>query len=175
MPRPMKTTLSPSIPHIARDRIVQNNQREPGGKSADFGGRGGRKQSPFSRWISIHLRACPLGHNHARALESACTRGALQLPGAFLHPRAVARVAGADEEVGAWLKRNSKPLESWQRPLPVVLRAVADFILEREARLEGKRIVGDKSPSSLLDGQSVRLMHKVYPGCAPDLHHPRWA
>jgi hypothetical protein len=44
-----------------------------------------------------------------------------------------------------------------------VLRAVADYILEREARLDGKRIVGDKSPSSLLDGEAVRLMHKVYP------------
>jgi hypothetical protein len=44
-----------------------------------------------------------------------------------------------------------------------VLRAASDFILERDARREGKHIVGDKSPSSLLDGESVRLMHAVYP------------
>jgi Sulfotransferase family len=69
----------------------------------------------------------------------------------------------ADEEVGAWLKRNSNRWNHGKDLSPVVLRVVADYILEREARLEGKRIVGDKSPSSLLDGQAVRLMHKVYP------------
>jgi len=69
----------------------------------------------------------------------------------------------ADEEVGDWLKRNSNRWNHGKDLSPVVLRVVADYILEREARLEGKRIVGDKSPSSLLDGQSVRLMHKVYP------------
>jgi hypothetical protein len=45
----------------------------------------------------------------------------------------------------------------------MVLRAAADFILEREARQVGKRIVGDKSPSSLLDGQAVRLMREFIP------------
>jgi len=69
----------------------------------------------------------------------------------------------ADEEVGAWLCRNSNRWNRGKDLSPVVLRAVVDFILERDARLEGKRIVGDKSPSSLLDGESVRLMHKVYP------------
>jgi hypothetical protein len=69
----------------------------------------------------------------------------------------------ADEEVGAWLCRNSNRWNRGKDLSPVVLRAVADFILERDARLEGKRIVGDKSPSSLLDGQAVHLMHKVYP------------
>ena len=69
----------------------------------------------------------------------------------------------ADEEVGAWLKRNSNRWNHGKDLSPVILRAVADYIMEREARLEGKRIVGDKSPNSLLDGESVRLMHKVYP------------
>jgi hypothetical protein len=69
----------------------------------------------------------------------------------------------ADEEVGAWLGRNSNRWNHGRDLSPVVLRAVADYILEREARLEGKRIVGDKSPNSLLDGGSVHLMHKVYP------------
>ena len=41
--------------------------------------------------------------------------------------------------------------------------AVQAFILERDARREGKTIVGDKSPNSLLNGKAVKLMHKVYP------------
>jgi hypothetical protein len=49
----------------------------------------------------------------------------------------------------------------------LVLRAAADFILESEARREGKGapgcVVGDKSPNSLLDGDAVRQMVKVYP------------
>lgn len=69
----------------------------------------------------------------------------------------------ADEEVGAWLARGSNRWNRGGDLSPVVLRAAADYILERDARREGKRIVGDKSPSSLLDGEAVRLMHKVYP------------
>lgn len=71
----------------------------------------------------------------------------------------------ADEEVGAWLSRGSNRWNRGKDLSPVVLRVVADYILERDARLEGKRIVGDKSPSSLLDGEAVRLLHKVYPDC----------
>jgi len=69
----------------------------------------------------------------------------------------------ADAEVGEWLKRGSNRWNHGKDLSPVVLRAAADYILEREARRQGKRIVGDKSPSSLLDGEAVRLMHKVYP------------
>jgi hypothetical protein len=69
----------------------------------------------------------------------------------------------ADEEVGAWLTRGSNRWNRGSDLSPVVLRAAADYILERDARREGKCIVGDKSPSSLLDGEAVRLMHKVYP------------
>lgn len=69
----------------------------------------------------------------------------------------------ADSEVGEWLSRGSNRWNRGKDLSPVVLRAAADYILEREARREGKRIVGDKSPSSLLDGEAVRLMHKVYP------------
>jgi hypothetical protein len=69
----------------------------------------------------------------------------------------------ASEEIGEWLARGSNRWNRGRDLSPVVLRAVADFILERDARKAGKRIVGDKSPSSLLDGQAVRLMHKVYP------------
>lgn len=69
----------------------------------------------------------------------------------------------ADPSVGDWLKRPNNRWNSGRDLSPVVLRAAADMILEREAWREGKRIVGDKSPSSLLDGEAVRLMHKVYP------------
>jgi hypothetical protein len=68
-----------------------------------------------------------------------------------------------DEEVGAWLARNSNRWNRGRDLSPVVMRVVADYILERDARLEGKRIVGDKSPSSLLDGEAVRLLNNVYP------------
>lgn len=69
----------------------------------------------------------------------------------------------ADEEVGAWLSRRSNRWNRGRDLSPVVLRVVADFIMEREARLLGKRIVGDKSPNSLMHGESVRLMHRLYP------------
>jgi hypothetical protein len=69
----------------------------------------------------------------------------------------------SDPEIGEWLARRSNRWNRGQDLSPLVLRAAADFILEREARREGKRIVGDKSPNSLLEEESVRLMHKVYP------------
>lgn len=69
----------------------------------------------------------------------------------------------ADPTVGDWLGRANNRWNRGRDLSPIILRAAADIILEREARQEGKRIVGDKSPSSLLDGEAVRLMHKVYP------------
>ncbi|MBI1856346.1 MAG: sulfotransferase domain-containing protein, partial [Chloroflexi bacterium] len=45
----------------------------------------------------------------------------------------------------------------------LVLRAAADFIMERDAAKEGKRIVGDKSPSSTIHGQAVRDAQVIYP------------
>ena len=69
----------------------------------------------------------------------------------------------ADPEIEAWLARRSNRWNRGRDLSPVVLRVAGDFILERDARRAGKRIVGDKSPSSLLNGEAVRLMHKVYP------------
>lgn len=66
-------------------------------------------------------------------------------------------------EVEEWLKRRSNRWNQGGDLSPLVLRAVADFIMEREAAREGKRIVGDKSPSSLIHGQAVRDMYTVYP------------
>lgn len=71
------------------------------------------------------------------------------------------------EEVRKWLRRNSNRWNRGKDLSPVVLRAASDFIMEREARRVGKGtsdcLVGDKSPSSLLDGEAVRLMYKIYP------------
>lgn len=66
-------------------------------------------------------------------------------------------------EIESWLTRRSNRWNHGQDLSPLVLRAAADFMMERDARREGKSIVGDKSPNSLLDGEAVRLAHKVYP------------
>ncbi len=71
------------------------------------------------------------------------------------------------EEIGAWLARRSNRWNRGRDLSPIVLRAVSDYILERDARHVGKSepgcIVGDKSPNSLLDGEAVHLLLKVYP------------
>jgi LPS sulfotransferase NodH len=66
-------------------------------------------------------------------------------------------------EIERWLTRNSNRWNRGRDLSPVVLRAVSDYIMEREARLFGVKVVGDKSPNSLLDGEAVRLAHKTYP------------
>ena len=66
-------------------------------------------------------------------------------------------------EMEEWLTRKSNRWNQGGDLSPLVLRAAADFILEREAAKAGKRIVGDKSPSSTIHGQAVRDMHAVYP------------
>jgi hypothetical protein len=71
-----------------------------------------------------------------------------------------------DPEVAAWLSHNSNRWNRGKDLSPVILRAVSDFILERDARRLGKSIVGDKSPSSINDGEAVRNLHHVYPDAA---------
>jgi len=66
-------------------------------------------------------------------------------------------------EVGAWLSRRDNRWNRGTDMSGIVQRVVSDYILEREAKSLGKVIVGDKSPSSLLNGRAVKLMHKVYP------------
>jgi LPS sulfotransferase NodH len=66
-------------------------------------------------------------------------------------------------DVEEWLARRSNRWNQGRDLSPLVLRASADFIMEREAAREGKMIVGDKSPSSTIHGQAVRDMHAVYP------------
>ena len=69
----------------------------------------------------------------------------------------------SDTDVEAWLSRRSNRWNLGKDLSSLVLRATADFIMERDARNVGKHIVGDKSPNSLLHGKAVQLMHKVYP------------
>src|SRR5512147_1991986 len=66
-------------------------------------------------------------------------------------------------EAEEWLTRKSNRWNQGRDLSPLVLRAAADFIMEREATRAGKRIVGDKSPSSTIHGQAVRDLHALYP------------
>lgn len=66
-------------------------------------------------------------------------------------------------EAEEWLTRKSNRWNRGRDLSPLVLRAAADFIMERDAAKEGKRIVGDKSPSSTIHGQAVRDLHALYP------------
>src|SRR4029453_5771552 len=66
-------------------------------------------------------------------------------------------------EAEEWLRRKSNRWNQGRALSPRVLRAIADFIMERDAAKEGKQIVGDKSPSSTIHGQAVRDMHSIYP------------
>ncbi len=66
-------------------------------------------------------------------------------------------------EIEEWLTRKSNRWNHGRDLSPLVLRAAADFIMERDAAREGKRIVGDKSPSSVIHGQVVRDMQALYP------------
>jgi hypothetical protein len=68
-----------------------------------------------------------------------------------------------NSEIEAWLTRRSNRWNQGRDLSPLILRVVSDFIMEREARPLGVKVVGDKSPSNLLNGQAVRLMHKTYP------------
>jgi len=66
-------------------------------------------------------------------------------------------------EIEEWLTRKSNRWNQGRDLSPLVLRAAADFIMERDAAKEGKMIVGDKSPSSVIHGQVLRDMHSLYP------------
>ena len=66
-------------------------------------------------------------------------------------------------EIEEWLTRKSNRWNGGRDLSTLVLRASADFIMERDASREGKMIVGDKSPSSVIHGQVVRDMHSLYP------------
>ena len=69
----------------------------------------------------------------------------------------------SEQRFGEWLSRLSNRWNRGQDMSAAVLRAMADYILERDARKEGARIVGDKSPNVLLNGRAVTEMHTFYP------------
>jgi hypothetical protein len=66
-------------------------------------------------------------------------------------------------EAEEWLTRKSNRWNQGRDLSPLLLRAAADFMMERDAANAGKMIVGDKSPSSTIHGQAVRDMHSIYP------------
>ncbi|MBM4427280.1 MAG: sulfotransferase [Chloroflexi bacterium] len=66
-------------------------------------------------------------------------------------------------EAEEWLTRKSNRWNQGRDLSPLVLRAAADFIMERDAAREGKSIIGDKSPSSTIHAQVVRDAHALYP------------
>jgi len=66
-------------------------------------------------------------------------------------------------EAEEWLRRRSNRWNHGKDLSPVILRASAEYIMERDAARLGKRIVGDKSPSSAIHGQSVRDLHDLFP------------
>ncbi|MCK6539307.1 MAG: sulfotransferase [Anaerolineales bacterium] len=66
-------------------------------------------------------------------------------------------------EIEEWLTRKSNRWNHGRDLSPLVLRAAADFIMEREAAREGKSIVGDKSPSSTIHARAVQDAYSVYP------------
>jgi LPS sulfotransferase NodH len=66
-------------------------------------------------------------------------------------------------EAEEWLTRKSNRWNEGRDLSPVILRAAADFVMEREAARHGKRIVGDKSPLSTIHGQAVRELATIYP------------
>lgn len=69
----------------------------------------------------------------------------------------------SDPGVRDWLSVNGNRWNRGDDMSPVILRAVADFVLERDARREGKIIVGDKSPNNVINGLAVHNMYKIYP------------
>ena len=66
-------------------------------------------------------------------------------------------------EIEDWFTRRSNRWNRGRDLSPVILRAVSDYVMEREARPLGVKVVGDKSPNSILDREAGKLTHKVYP------------
>jgi|GEM_PF-157968 len=65
--------------------------------------------------------------------------------------------------VREWLSRPENRWNQGKDLSPVIMRIVADYLMEREARKLGKSIVGDKSPNNIFDGKSVHKLYSIYP------------
>lgn len=81
----------------------------------------------------------------------------------FFTRRPVLQALAGSPEITDWLEADSNRWNQGEKLSPLVLRAAADFIMERQAVELGKSIVGDKSPNSQLKGQAVQLLHDIYP------------
>lgn len=66
-------------------------------------------------------------------------------------------------DVFEWMNMRSNRWNRQVDPSPVVLRSVIDYLLERDARVLGKSIVGDKSPNNLSNGKAVENLHRIFP------------
>ena len=69
----------------------------------------------------------------------------------------------AEKSFEAWMARPSNRWNRGRDLSPVALRAMSDYILERDAAREGKSVVGDKSPNVLLAGKAVEELLRIYP------------
>ena len=106
----------------------------------------------------------PVLEQRSSCVSSACTPEVYcDYQAHFFTRRPLLKSLVDSAEIEEWLTRKSNRWNQGHDLSPLVLRASADFIMEREAVNEGKMIVGDKSPSSTIHGQSVRDMHAVYP------------
>ncbi|MBN2146014.1 MAG: sulfotransferase [Anaerolineales bacterium] len=81
----------------------------------------------------------------------------------FFSRRPLLKATVSDLEVASWLARPSNRWNRGKDLSPAVMRAMADFILERDARKAGKHIVGDKSPNNTMHGEAVSNMAQIYP------------
>jgi LPS sulfotransferase NodH len=80
----------------------------------------------------------------------------------FTHEREDATRVFVDAEARAWLARRNNRWTTGQNLDALLVRLLADFIMEREARQLGKAVVGDKTPNNNA-GQAVTRLQRVYP------------
>ncbi len=140
---PKKKKRNP-IPHITADEVTEVKQFFPRDKFFIFGhARSGT--TLLMRLVRLH----PEVHCNYQAH--------------FFTRQPLLKSLVDTPEAEEWLTRKSNRWNQGRDLSPLVLRAAADIILERDAAREGKRIVGDKSPSSTIHGQAVRDLHSVYP------------
>ncbi len=132
------------IPQISPDEIAEIKEFFPMEKFFIFGhARSGT--TLFLRLIRLH----PEVHGNYQAHF-------------FTRPPLLSKMVSS-EEMGEWLARRSNRWNRGQDLTPVAMRALADYIMERDARKVGKQIVGDKSPNVLLNGQAVIEANRIYP------------
>src|SRR4030095_12399084 len=81
----------------------------------------------------------------------------------FFTPKPLLKSLVDSPEAEEWLTRKSNRWNQGGDLSPLILRAAADLIMERDAARAGKKIVGDKRRSSTLHGQAVRDAFSVYP------------